>query len=170
MIEQSAISQVVMGKIAKTHGISGELKIRPSCDSPAFLANFKTLYINGTERRVLSARPHKNALLVKLDGVNSVEAAMSLLGASVSVPETEAKAALPAGRHYIRDLIGCQVISLDRKAIGSVADVLTLPAHDVYVVKTNNGDVMIPVVDEFVKTVDVENKIITVQLIEGMLS
>ena len=160
---------IEMGRIVQTHGVSGEVKIRSSCDSPAFLSSFKTLYINTKPYRVLSARQHKDALLVRLESIDSVDDAMALLGAEVTVPEDIARSVLPQGRHYIRDLIGCQVITLDDCAIGQLEDVLTLPAHDVYIVGHADGQVMIPVVNEFVKQIDVAAKIITVQLIEGML-
>lgn len=157
-----------MGTVVKTHGVRGELKIRPSCDSPAFLAQFSPLLLNGTPYTVESSRAHKDSLLVKLKGVDSVETAMSLIGSKVDVSADAARAALPEGRHFISDLIGCQVVSLDGENVGQLTDVLTLPAHDVYVVKGDKTETLIPVVDAFIKSTDMTTRTITVQLIEGL--
>ena len=64
------------GKIVNTHGIAGEVKIMPWADDPDFLLNFKTLYLDGKPIHIRSARVHKNAVLMKLDGVDDINEAM----------------------------------------------------------------------------------------------
>jgi 16S rRNA processing protein RimM len=154
-----------IGKIAGTHGIRGELRVEPWCDSPAFLAEFSSVYLNGAERKVKSARPHKSLVLMMLEGIDTVEAAQALRGTVIHIDRTGV--ALPEGRYFIQDLIGLSVLD-GTEHIGTLYDVLTAPAHDVYMVRGGDGDRMIPAVPEFVKGIDIDAGIIRVELIEGM--
>ena len=154
------------GKIVNTHGIRGEVKIVPWCDSPEFLLQFDTLYLDGRPVNVLEARVHKGNVLARLEGVEDVNAAMVLKGRTVFIDRTGVE--LPEGRHFIADLIGLNVVDADSgEALGVVADVLTPPAHEVYVVKGEH-EYMIPAVDEFLAETNVEGGYIKVRLIEGM--
>ena len=156
------------GQIVNTHGIRGEVKIVPWCDSPEFLLQFGTLYLDGRPVNVLEARVHKGNVLARLEGVEDVNAAMSLKGRTVFIDRTGVE--LPEGRHFIADLIGLNVVDADSgEALGVVADVLTPPAHEVYVVKGEH-EYLIPAVDEFVIETNVEGGYIKVRLIEGMRS
>ena len=156
------------GQIVNTHGIRGEVKIVPWCDSPEFLLQFDTLYLDGRPVNVLEARVHKGNVLARLEGVEDVNAAMVLKGRTVFIDRTGVE--LPEGRHFIADLIGLNVVDADSgEALGVVADVLTPPAHEVYVVKGEH-EYLIPAVDEFVIETNVEGGYIRVRLIEGMRS
>ena len=156
------------GQIVNTHGIRGEVKIVPWCDSPEFLLQFGTLYVDDKPLNVLEARVHKGNVLARLEGVEDVNAAMVLKGRTVFIDRTGVE--LPEGRHFIADLIGLNVVDADSgETLGVVADVLTPPAHEVYVVKGAH-EYLIPAVDEFVIETNVEDGYIKVRLIEGMRS
>ncbi|OUO36870.1 ribosome maturation factor RimM [Flavonifractor sp. An306] len=154
------------GQIVNTHGIQGEVKIVPWCDTPEFLCQFDTLYLDGKPVKVRAARVHKGNVLATLDGVNDVNGAMALKGKTVFIDRTNV--VLPEGRHFIADLMGLEVIdAASGEKLGVVADVLTPPAHEVYVVKGEH-EYMIPAVDEFLAETNVEAGYIKVRLIEGM--
>lgn len=155
------------GQIVNTHGVRGEVKIVPWADSPAFLAGFETLYLDGGKPlRVETARVHKSAVLVKFSGVDTVEAAMALKGKTVSIAREDAK--LEPGAFFLADLAGLAVRDEAGNGIGTLTEVLTPPAHNVYVVQGPGGEHMIPAVPEFVKKVDLDKGEIVVSLIEGM--
>ena len=155
------------GQIVNTHGIRGEVKIVPWCDSPEFLLQFDTLYLDEEPIRVLEARAHKGNVLARLEGVDDVNAAMVLKGRTVSIDRTGV--VLPEGRHFLADLMGLDVLDADSgEKLGVVADVLTPPAHEVYVVKGAGCEYLIPAVDEFLIETNVEGGYIKVRLIEGM--
>lgn len=157
------------GEVANTHGILGEVKINPWCDSPEFLCQFDTLYIDGAPVKVLSMRVHKNCALAVLEGVDDVNAAMRLKGKKVEIDRSSA--VLPEGRHFIADLIGLEVRDADSgEVLGKVHDILTPPAHEVYVVKGGKHEYMIPAVDAFLKETNVAEGYIRVHLIEGLES
>ena len=154
------------GQIVNTHGVQGEVKIVPWCDSPEFLCQFDVLYIDGQPVRIRSSRVHKGNVLATLEGISDVNAAMTLKGKTVSIDRTGV--VLPEGRHFIADLMGLEVIDdATGEKLGVVADVLTPPAHEVYVVKGEH-EYMIPAVDEFLAETNVEGGYIKVRLIEGM--
>ena len=155
------------GQIVNTHGIQGEVKIVPWCDSPEFLCSFSTLYIDGAPIKVLAARPHKGNVLARLEGITDVNAAMRLKGKTLSIDRTGVE--LPDGRHFLADLMGLEVRDAETGAVlGTVTDILTPPAHEVYVVRGGGREYLIPAVDEFVKEIDVDGGFIRVSLIEGM--
>ena len=155
------------GQIVNTHGIRGEVKIVPWCDSPEFLLQFDTLYLDEKPVKVLETRAHKGNVLARLEGVDDVNAAMVLKGRTVSIDRTGV--VLPEGRHFLADLMGLDVLDADSgEKLGIIADVLTPPAHEVYVVKGAGCEYLIPAVDEFLAETNVEGGYIKVRLIEGM--
>jgi len=154
------------GQIVNTHGVRGEVKVQPWADGPEFLLDFDTVYLDGEPRRVEAARPQKTMVLLKLEGVDTVEAAAALRGRIVSVRRDDA--ALAEGRVFVADLLGLPVFDGGRE-IGKLQDVLTMPAGDVYVVK-GEREYLIPAVPAFVEQVDPDAGRIVVHLIEGMAS
>ena len=155
------------GKIVNTHGIRGEIKIMPWADSPEFLCQFKTLYMDGKPVKVLSSRPHKTMVLALLEGITSVEEAMKLKGKVLSLDRSDVT--LPEGRHFLADLMGLTVLdAATGEELGKVEDILTPPAHNVYVVRGKGKEYMIPAVDAFLAETNVESGYIKVNLIEGM--
>lgn len=153
------------GKIVNTHGIRGEVKIQPWVDSAEFLKQFKTLYIGETPYGVCSAAVHKGCLLAALSGVEDVNAAMKLRGHTVLIDREDA--GLPADRYFLVDIIGADVRDEIGNELGKLVDIIESPASMIYVVR-GKSEHLIPAVPEFVKTVDVENGLVTVSLIEGM--
>ena len=152
------------GEIVSTHGVQGEVKILPWCDGPEFLKEFSTLYVDGNAHRVQSARIHKNMLLCKLEGINDMNAAQAMKGKVVSIDRDSAQIA--EGRVFIADLIGLPVFA-EGQEIGTLRDVYTGPANDVYMVK-GEREYMIPAVSEFLEDVNVDEGYIKVKLLKGM--
>ena len=152
------------GEIVNTHGIKGEVKILPWCDGPEFLKAFKTLYIDGKSYKVEASRVHKTMLLCKLQGIDDVSVAQTYKGKTVKIDRDSAPIA--EGRVFIADLIGLPVFA-EGDEIGKLTDVIDVPRGQVYEVK-GEGDHLIPAVPEFILSVDADEGIIVVRLIEGM--
>ena len=143
------------GKIVNTHGIAGEVKILPWADDPAFLLDFDTLYIDGQPVSLLGARVHKNCVLAKLK--NKV----------VFIDREDAE--LEEGAFFLADLMGLEVRDADSgEVLGQIADILTPPASNVYVVTGGKQDHMIPAVPEFIVETNIDEGYLRVRLIEGM--
>lgn len=156
-----------VGEIVNTHGVKGEVKIMPWADSPEFLCQFDTLYLDGKPVRLRSVRTNKTLVLASLEGVDTVEAAMRLKGKVLSIDRTGV--VLPEGRHFLADLMGLTVLdAATGEELGVIQDILTPPAHEVYVVGGKGKEYMIPAVDAFLAETNVEEGYVRVNLIEGM--
>ncbi len=157
-----------VGKVTNVHGLMGEVRVQPWADSPDFLCQFKTLYVDKAHWpiRVERARVHKNMVILKLEGVTDVNGALAMRNAVLYIDRKDAN--LPEGSFFLADLMDMEVRDTQGKVLGKIADVLTLPANNVYVVRGGEREIMIPAVDQFVKEVNVDEGYMTVALIEGM--
>lgn len=156
-----------VGKIVNTHGVAGEVKVMPWSDSPEFLLDFKTLYLDGQPVSVVSARVHKQAVLLMLEGVSDVNAAMRLKDKILYIRREDAK--LPEGRHFLVDLYDLEVREAESGAVlGHIADIITPATQTIYVVRGGEREYMIPAVDAFILETNVKEGYIIVRLIEGM--
>lgn len=155
---------LAVGKILKPHGIKGFVKAESFMDGPALLCRIKTLYVGG-EYAVEKASVSGNFVLLKLKGVDSMDAAEKLRGMQLFAKKSD----LPKpdeGRYYIDDLLKSDVADEDGKFIGVLYEILQHGSADVYVVKNNGATVMFPLIDGVVESFDTENKKITVNRAE----
>ena len=152
------------GQIVSTHGIRGEVKVLPWADGPEFLTLFDRVYLKGREYVLESARVQKTCVLLKLQGVDTVEAAQPLRDTVVQVDREDVE--LEEGTYFIADLIGLRVLEGERE-IGVIREILTMPGNDVYVVQGEHT-YMIPAVKEFLLETYPDRGFVRVKLIEGM--
>ncbi len=145
-----------VGKIVGTHGLKGEVRIEPWCDSPEFLARFRRLYDkDGKEIKVRSARAHKNITIVLLEGVSSIEEADLLRGRIVYINRDDVR--LPEGVCFVQDLIGLDAEDADSgEFYGKVTDVIQTGANDVYQITKDGRDYLIPKIPDVVSQVDID--------------
>ena len=160
-------------KIVSTHGVRGEMKALPLCDGAQFLAKFKRLYAaaNGSgEVALRGVRAQGNMLLVKLAGVEDMNAARAQVGRVYYLAKVDAR--LPKGRFFIDDLLDCEVVDAATGHVyGRLTNVDRPAAQDIYTVTdTAGGEHMLPAVPEFVKNIDIEARKILVTPIEGMFT
>ncbi|MCL1835239.1 MAG: ribosome maturation factor RimM [Oscillospiraceae bacterium] len=154
------------GQIVGTHGLRGEVRIVPWADSPGFLAGFERMYIDGKEFRVLSARVSKNLVLVSFEGVEGIDDAIRLKGKVVHIDRSDA--AIPEGRYFVADLIGLTALDAGTgEPLGRIAEVLSLPSNEVYVIR-GAREMLIPAVPDFIAETDIEDGIIKIRVIEGV--
>ena len=150
------------GQIVSTHGIRGDMKILPWSDGPDFLLHFSRVRIDNVDYKVESCRIQKTCNLLKLVGVDTVDAAQALREKIVMVYREDA----PGDVIFVAELMGVQVYA-DDTLIGEITDVLDYPGNKVYVV-SGDHTYMIPAVKEFVLSTDLENNRMDVHIIEGM--
>lgn len=161
-----------IGQIVGTHGVRGEVRVNPLCDSPDFLKGFKTLYFADNEScavRVRSARPHGNVALLCLEGIDTVEAAQSLRGKILFMKRTDAK--LKKGSYFIAELIGCEVFDADctEKRYGVISDVSRTGANDVWHIKADDGkEYLLPSIPDVVIDVNVEENTVIIRPLKGI--
>lgn len=156
---------VEAGRIVNTHGVTGEVKIEVWLDSPAFFKTFKRLFINGAEKKILSAREHKQFIIARLEGVEDLNAAMALKGKTVEILRADAR--MKDGEFFVQDILGFTVVDEDGHTVGKLVDAFETPASMLYVVR-GESEHLIPAVREFILGIDAEKEEIRVHLIEGM--
>lgn len=154
------------GKIVNTHSVYGELKVQPWSDTEDFLCDFDVVYIDKKPYEVERARVHKSCVLLKLCGIDNINEAQKYRNKCVCVDRDEVE--LDDGAYFIADLEGLTVID-DRtgEELGKLHEVITLPSNDVYVIR-GKYEYMIPAVEEFIKSVDLDTKTMHVLTIPGM--
>lgn len=160
-----------IGQIVSTHGIKGELRVNPWCDSPEFMKKFKTLYFdsNGTMPvKVTACRPHGNVVILKIEGTDTVEAAQKLRNKILFMSRADAK--LKKGDWFIQDLIGCTVYDADDSAIvyGTLTDVAQTGANDIWYIEKDGKEYIIPAIKDVVIKVDVENESVFIKPLRGI--
>ncbi len=158
-----------VGKVTNVHGLMGEVKVQPWADSPEFLCQFKTLYVDEAHfpMTVQRARVHKNMVIIKFDGPTDVPSALSLRNAILYIDRSDVD--LPEGAFFLADIYGLAVRdAATGEVLGKIADVLTLPANNVYVVKGGARELMIPAVPQFIAETNVEGGYLRVNLMEGL--
>jgi len=153
------------GKIINTHGVRGEVKIEPWADDADFLRKLKRFYLNGAEMAVETSRVHGRFLITKFRDVHDINEAMALKNKVLHLNRADVK--LPKGSFFLADIVGAKVVTEDGTELGELADVLELPAGNVYVVK-GAREILIPAVEDFILRTDAVSGVITVRLIEGM--
>ncbi|MDR2899569.1 MAG: ribosome maturation factor RimM [Clostridiales bacterium] len=162
-----------VGRIVNTQGINGEMRVISMSDDPKRFDNLKSVIVsaNGkdTEYKLKGVRYHKQFVLIKLEGVNSINDALSLKNALLKVPDSMGQK-LNENEYYIRDIYDCGVYTQNGEKLGIVTDILFTGANDVYVVKSENEkDILIPAIKSCIINVDIDNKKITVNLPEGLI-
>ena len=158
-----------VGKVTRAHGLMGEVRVQPWADSPEFLCQFKTLYVDKTHWpiQVERARVHKNMAILKFQGITDVPGALSLRNAILYIDRADAH--LPEGTFFLADLHGLEVRDAQSgEVLGKIEDVLTLPANNVYVVRGGQREWMIPAVPEFIAETNLEEGYLRVNVIQGL--
>ena len=159
------------GKVVTTHGVVGEVRLQPWCDTAEELSGVKTLYLDDKGERalkILRARPHKNMVILKISGIDTVEQAVAYRGKVLYVNRSALK--LAPGQHFIQDLLGMRVVDADDGyEYGTLTDVFDTGANSVYQITFPNGDEkLIPAIPQVVIETDVEAECMRIRPLRGL--
>lgn len=163
---------IEVGKIVNTHGLRGDVKVIAWMDYPEDFEQLTTVYIKTrTELKKLTVKNvkyQKNNLIVGFNELKDINEAEPFKN-SVLYADRDELGELPDGVHYIVDLIGLDVVNEEGEKIGVLADVFNTGANDIYDVKREGKkNLLLPVIDDVVKSIDIENGVITVHVMEGL--
>lgn len=161
-----------VGKIVNTHGLRGDVKVVPWTDYPEVFEDIETVYIKNKddyERLDISQiKYQKNNLIIKFSQIKDINEAERYKNL-ILYCQRSALGELPEGVYYIADLIGLEVVKDTGEIIGTVCDVFNTGSNDIYeVTREGKKNMLIPVIDDVVKNIDIENKKITVTLMDGL--
>jgi 16S rRNA processing protein RimM len=158
---------VAVGLVRGARGVHGELKIEPLTDFPERFQRGATLWIEGRPFVVRLSRHQPPALLLQLEGIESRPAAEDLRGRYLEVPESEL-AQLDEDQYFRFQIVGLEVFDIAGARLGRVEEVLQTGANDVYIVRNDEGELLLPAIDTVVKSVDVAGGRMVVELLEGL--
>ena len=160
------LDYILVGRIVNAHGIRGEVRVQPRDGDPHFLTRFHTFYMDGQPVSPTASHVHKSFLLVKLPGVEDMNAALDLKGKSLYIRREDAH--LPAGEWFDDELLGLTVVDETGAPLGELTAVENYPAHKVYVVR-GDREYLIPAVEgAFIQGIDMDAGRMTVHVWEGM--
>ncbi len=157
------------GKIVNIHGIKGEVKVMPYCDSPELFCEFDRFFLGKahTEIGVERSRVQKNMVIAKLAGVDTPEAAEKLRNKMLYMHREDLE--LDEDTFFIQDLIGIEVKDADTDAVyGEIIDVMQTGANDVYVVKGDDREYLVPAIPEVVISTDIDSNIMIIRPLDGL--
>lgn len=162
-----------IGQIVNTFGIKGQVKVVPFTDDVTRFEELKKVYIvnkfSKKEVEIEEVKYHKNTVLLKLKGFNKIEDVEDFKNCYIEIDRKDGKK-LEEGEYYIVDLLGLDVVTDDGQNLGKLEDIYNTGSNDIYVVKDNLGkQVLLPCIKEVIKKVDLDEKKITVHLLEGLM-
>lgn len=159
-----------IAKIVAAHGIRGEVRCQYYCDAPEILCEFETLYLNKGKLpvKITRAYVHKNVVIIKIDGVDTIEEAQKYIGKMLYMDRNDVE--LPDDVYFIQDIIGLTVKNAQTGEVyGKITDVYQNGATDVYSIKKENGkELMFPYIDDVVKKIDIEAGEMLIIPLEGL--
>ena len=167
-----------IGKIISLHGIKGEVKVFPTTDDIKRFDDLKTFYIsdledaidstfqNQKEYEAIGVKYIKNTCILKISGFDSIEDSTKLVGKNIYVSREKA-VKLSSNEYFIIDLIGIDCYLKD-EFLGKVKDVMTTKANSILVIDYQKKDLLVPMVQNFIESIDIKNSIVKISTIEGL--
>jgi 16S rRNA processing protein RimM len=162
-----------VGVISSTHGIRGEVKVYPTTDDPErFLDLDEVILDTGREHKILEiegVKFFKNQVILKFKGYDNINDIEKYLKKDLLV-DREHAVELGENENFIADLIDMEVVTDEGKVLGTLTDVIETGANDVYAVKTPEGkEILLPAIRDCILDVNVDEKRMTVHVMEGLL-
>lgn len=160
-----------IGQIVNTQGLKGEVRVYPYTNDKSRFDDLKHFYTDkslNTEYKVERVRYKGNMVIMKIKDVDSIELAEKLKTKNMYLSR-EDSIELEEDEFFVSDLIGLNVFTVDGKEVGKVTDVLQHAINDVYVIESNGKEYLIPSVEKFVPTIDLENNKMIIDPLKGML-
>lgn len=157
------------GKIVNVHALKGEVKVMPWCDSAEFLCEFERLFLDGgdTELEIERARIFKNTVIMKFSGIDTVEQAEKLKNKVLYMWREDVE--LDDDCYFVQDLIGLEVYDADSGFLyGKITDVMQTGANDVYTIKGNDREYLVPAIPEVITDTDIDGGTMKIRPLDGL--
>jgi 16S rRNA processing protein RimM len=164
---------IAIGRISKPIGTQGEVKILPLTDDKQRFAGLQSVWVGHDatrveQRDIRAVRIDAKQVVVSLNGIETPHEAKEFRNKYLFVPK-EQTIKLRTGSYFMDEVIGCEVVTEEQMNVGIVADLLSLPANDVWVIRNGTKEFLIPAVKAIIRKVDVKMKRITIHALEGLL-
>jgi len=158
-----------IGKIVKSSGLKGRLKVLSYCESARVLEELTTVFVGEDTGHVSPfnvryLRAKGGSFSLGLEGIEDLEAAGALVGQSVFIPPEM----LQDGEYYWKDIIGLDIVTEEGQRLGQITTILPTGSNDVYICSGGEREILIPAFDDVVRKIDIEKGLIVVRLPEGL--
>ena len=157
---------VTVGRVLAPHGIRGELKVQPLTDFPERFDAGSRLWLKGQQWVVQQGRWAGRGLILKLRGLDTRDEAEALRNAELTVPEATTIEA--EGVYYLHDIVGLPVFDAAGEVLGRLAEVFNSGSTDVYVIRGDLGELLLPALEDVITSIDVAGGRIVVDVPEGI--
>ena len=164
---------VLVGRVLRPRGLTGELQVEPFSDSPNRFAAGEVLFLAGQQYRLEyalqwnDARRKDDSVVLKLEGIDSVEGAAVLRGESIFVTRDSAPP-LPQGQYYYFQLLEMEVYTSEGEHLGRISEIMETGSNDVYVVTKGTQEILIPALDDVITAVDLDTRRMVIHLPDGL--
>jgi 16S rRNA processing protein RimM len=163
---------VEIGRIIRSHGLAGRMKVLSYLESPDVLNNLPEVFVGrrAAEASVFpldAVQPGREFFILKLGGIDDSDAAAKLVGSFVWMPSEKMKK-LPEGEYYWLDIIGLQVVTEEGKVLGRIESVFPTGSSDVYVCQGGEKEILLPAIGDVVRNIDMDRRIMVVRLLKGL--
>jgi 16S rRNA processing protein RimM len=158
---------IPVGRVTRTHGLKGELKFYPADEDDLVVQNDQQIRLGETTLKIKSVRGAKSPFIVKFEGVDSIEAAQNLSGQEVLVAREDFES-LPEGEYYRFEIEGLKAFDDTGKYYGVVEDIIATGSNDVYVVRGDGKEWLVPMIDSIVQSIDLEQGKLIFHCVEGL--
>ena len=159
---------IVVGRVVAPWGARGEIKVEVMTDFPDRFSPQEEVHIDGRPMTIDRSRLHQGRVILKLATIDSVEAAQGLRGRFLEVPQSQLRP-LPKDEYYQYQLLGLEVWTTGGELLGRIANILPTGSNDVYIVPSRHGELLIPAIEDVVKSVELERGRIVIEVIKGLL-
>ena len=162
-----------IGQIVNTNGLKGNLKVKPLTDDITRFEDLETIYVQRgkelIEFKIQDVKYIKNMVILKLEGIDNIDEAEKYKNLYIKINREDA-VELPEDSYFIVDILNCEVFTIENELLGKVIDVFSTGSNDVYTVKNSEGkEILLPAIEDVIKDVDIQNKRITVELMDGLI-
>lgn len=152
---------ISIGQVVNTHGVRGEIKVLPLTDDPKRFNKIDEVVIGGKTYKIEGRKYQKDRVILKLEGINSIEEIAKIRNKYVEVERKDA-VKLPKDTYFVTDILKCKVVDTEGFEYGKVADVIETPNNAVYWVK-GNKEILVPVLRDIVLDINIEDCLITIR-------
>lgn len=159
---------IAIGRVVAPWGVHGEIKVEALTDFPERFSPKRDVRINKKTMAIEGCRWHRGKALLKLAGIDNIEGAEKLRGQFLEIPQSQINP-LAENEYYQFQILGLNVWTADNEFLGKIERIISTGSNDVYVVSTEDGEVLIPSIEDVVKSVDLDAGRMTVEAIEGLL-
>ena len=158
---------IPVGRVTRTHGLKGELKFFPADQDDLVVQKDQQIRLGETTFKIKSVRGVKSPFIVKFEGVDSIEAAQSLSGQEVLVAKEDFES-LPEGEYYRFEIEGLKAFDDTGKYYGVIEEIIATGSNDVYVVRGDCKEWLVPMIDSVVQNIDLEEGKLIFHCVEGL--